>query len=160
MMGERDIRDYSELHDKRQGGATPADNPKSTPVADNHRAPKAFQPPSRCADEAKLTPVGGVPPPRLLRNAEYCKGALQGRRTLGRPLDAPVEACLATHCRRIEGRKGALGKVTRLYIDFHCTHTELHKHTAPPRVASTHRASHTHRLSHTHTHTHTQHTGT
>ena len=53
---------YSEFRNKRWGGATPADNPKSTPVADDHRAPKALQPPSRCADEAKLTPVGGVPP--------------------------------------------------------------------------------------------------
>ena len=55
-------RPYSRFHHKRRGGATPADGLKSTPVAGNRRAPKALQPPSRRADETRLTPVVGVPP--------------------------------------------------------------------------------------------------
>jgi len=50
-------------------GAAPADGPKSTPVAGNHRAPKAFQHTVQCVHEARLTRVGGGTPARLSTNA-------------------------------------------------------------------------------------------
>ena len=58
-----------EFGNKRQGGVTPADNRESTPVAGNHRAPKAPRPQSQRADEARLPPVGGYLS-RLSRKAE------------------------------------------------------------------------------------------
>ena len=51
---------YSAYHNSRRKDAAPADNSESTSVADNHRAPRALQPPSLCG-EVRLTPAGAPP---------------------------------------------------------------------------------------------------
>ena len=48
------------FHTICQGSTIPADNPNSTPVAGNHRAPKPLEHAALRADAARLTPVACV----------------------------------------------------------------------------------------------------